>query len=191
MHTEDWSSYFICLFETVTLSKFNHKSQGKFTFQCVMTFHKNFDDSYKLTWPAHWREASFWTNHIGLYSQLLETLWNDTRPLMEGIANVIISESWGLCYCFPSLIHAYQQRFWIWPINLMVKAVRFFCTCSVMDDVKSLTWKPFMTDYMIMTTKEPTFLRTGYPGFSTSPSHEWDLDYMKGNAFYLHSVFYP
>ncbi len=60
-------------------------------------------------------------------------------PLMEYIANMIKSVSNKLYYCFPSLMHVYQQKCLIWPISVMLTAVWFLCTCSVMDDAKSLT----------------------------------------------------
>ncbi len=45
------------------------------------------------------------------------------HPLMEYIANMIKSVSHKLYYCFPSLMHVYQQKFFIWSISLMLTAV--------------------------------------------------------------------
>ena len=61
------------------------------------------------------------------------------RPLITGTHGVIKSQS-GKVYCwFPSLDDTYQHWISMLPINLMLIKVRFLCTCTVMDDAKSLT----------------------------------------------------
>ncbi len=67
------------------------------------------------------------------------------HPLITGTRGVIKSQS-GKVYCwFPSLDDTYQHWISILPINLMFIKVRFLCTCTVMDDAKSLAcFKDFL-----------------------------------------------
>ncbi len=51
-------------FETVRFSSSHHKSQEKFIFQSVMIFRKNYFETCRVTWPPHWRLATFWTSKI-------------------------------------------------------------------------------------------------------------------------------
>ncbi len=61
------------------------------------------------------------------------------RPLMTSTSKGIKSLSEVVYYPFPSLSCTKRQQIRIWPISLMITALRFLCTCTVMDDPKSST----------------------------------------------------
>ncbi len=62
------------------------------------------------------------------------------RPLMTGTSDVIRSQPGKVYYALSSLTGTYQHWISILLINLMLIKVRFLCTCTVMDDAKSLAW---------------------------------------------------
>ena len=48
-------------FEILISSRFHHKSGERLTFHCIMMLYKIEVDTRSVTWPAHWRAATFWT----------------------------------------------------------------------------------------------------------------------------------
>ncbi len=51
-------------FQAVRFSLSHHKSLEKLTFHSAMIFRKNYVETFNVTWPAHWRIATFWTCKI-------------------------------------------------------------------------------------------------------------------------------
>ena len=56
------------------------------------------------------------------------------HPVMTGMSKGIKSQPEVVYYPFPSSSSTKKQQIRNWHISLMITALRFLCTCTVMDD---------------------------------------------------------